>query len=78
MGRTGKIIGRVIGNVVAAFIKWVFENYATVIEQGKLLKPIISTLFVLDFMAVWNDFTMPLYYLNNSKQDGLCAGKTYF
>lgn len=31
-----------------------------------LLKPIISTLFVLDFMAVWNDFTMPLYYLNNS------------
>lgn len=33
-----------------------------------LLKPIISTLCVLDFMAVWNDFTMPLYYLNNSKQ----------
>lgn len=33
-----------------------------------LLKPIISTLFVLEFMAVWNDFTMPLYYLNNSRQ----------
>jgi raffinose/stachyose/melibiose transport system permease protein len=31
-----------------------------------LLKPIISTLYVLNFMAVWNDFTMPLYYLNNS------------
>lgn len=31
-----------------------------------LLKPIVSTLFVLNFMAVWNDFTMPLYYLNNS------------
>lgn len=31
-----------------------------------LLKPIMSTLFVLNFMAVWNDFTMPLYYLNNS------------
>lgn len=31
-----------------------------------LLKPIASTLFVLNFMAVWNDFTMPLYYLNNS------------
>ena len=31
-----------------------------------LLKPIVSTLFVLDFMAIWNDFTMPLYYLNNS------------
>ncbi len=33
-----------------------------------LLKPIVSTLFVLDFMAVWNDFTMPLYYLNNSSK----------
>jgi raffinose/stachyose/melibiose transport system permease protein len=33
-----------------------------------LLKPIISTLFVLNFMSVWNDFTMPLYYLNNSKK----------
>ncbi len=33
-----------------------------------LLKPIVSTLFVLDFMAVWNDFTMPLYYLNNSQK----------
>lgn len=31
-----------------------------------LLKPIMSTLFVLNFMAVWNNFTMPLYYLNNS------------
>lgn len=31
-----------------------------------LLKPIMSTLFVLNFMAVWNDFTMPLYYLHNS------------
>ena len=33
-----------------------------------LLKPIVSTLFVLDFMAIWNDFTMPLYYLNNSQK----------
>jgi len=33
-----------------------------------LLKPIISTLFVLNFMSVWNDFIMPLYYLNNSKK----------
>lgn len=31
-----------------------------------LLKPVISTLFVLNFMAIWNDFTMPLYFLNNS------------
>ena len=33
-----------------------------------LLKPIVSTLFVLDFMAIWNDSTMPLYYLNNSQK----------
>ena len=33
-----------------------------------LLKPIVSTLFVLNFMSVWNDFTMPLYYLNNSRK----------
>ncbi len=33
-----------------------------------LLQPIISTLFVLNFMAVWNDFMMPLYYLNNSSK----------
>lgn len=33
-----------------------------------LLKPMMSTLFVLNFMAVWNDFTMPLYYLDNSKK----------
>lgn len=32
------------------------------------LKPTVSTLFVLNFMAVWNDFTMPLYYLNNSSK----------
>lgn len=33
-----------------------------------LLKPIASTLAVLNMMAVWNDFTMPLYYLNTSKK----------
>ena len=33
-----------------------------------LLKPIVSILFVLNFMSVWNDFTMPLYYLNNSRK----------
>ncbi len=33
-----------------------------------LMKPICSTLFVLNFMSIWNDFTMPLYYLNNSRQ----------
>jgi len=33
-----------------------------------LLKPILSTLFILNFMTVWNDFTMPLYFLSNSDQ----------
>ena len=68
MGKTGKMIGHIIGNIVAAFIsliviiplvvlflnsfktsaeankmtlslpaEWMFENYATVIEQGKLV-----------------------------------------
>jgi raffinose/stachyose/melibiose transport system permease protein len=31
-----------------------------------LLKPIMVTVGVLGFMAAWNDFMMPLYYLNNS------------
>lgn len=31
-----------------------------------LLKPILVTVGVLCFMASWNDFMMPLYYLNNS------------
>ncbi len=43
-----------------------FQLYRIVILP--LLKPILSTLFVLNFMAVWNDFTMPLYYLNNSSK----------
>lgn len=31
-----------------------------------LMKPVIATLFVLDFMGTWNDFTMAIYYLNSS------------
>ncbi len=31
-----------------------------------LLKPVMITVGVLSFMATWNDFMMPLYYLNNS------------
>ena len=42
----------------------VCESYSAIIKAYLSF----STLFVLDFMAVWNDFTMPLYYLNNSKQ----------
>jgi raffinose/stachyose/melibiose transport system permease protein len=33
-----------------------------------LLKPVIATLFVLNFMGCWNDFIMPLYYLNSSSK----------
>ncbi len=33
-----------------------------------LLKPVMVTVGVLCFMASWNDFMMPLYYLNNSAQ----------
>lgn len=33
-----------------------------------LLKPIMATIFVLNFMSIWNDFTLPLYFLNNSDQ----------
>lgn len=33
-----------------------------------LLSPVMVTIFVLNFMGIWNDFTMPLYYLNNSNK----------
>lgn len=33
-----------------------------------LLKPALVTIFVLNVMGVWNDFTMPLYYLNSTKK----------
>lgn len=52
----------------AAFIEGctTFQLFIKIILP--LLKPIASTLAVLNLMAVWNDFTMPLYYLNNSKK----------
>ena len=31
-----------------------------------LLKPVLVTTFILSFLNVWNDFMMPLYYLNSS------------
>jgi raffinose/stachyose/melibiose transport system permease protein len=31
-----------------------------------LMKPVLVTLFVLNFMSTWNDFILPLYYLNQS------------
>jgi raffinose/stachyose/melibiose transport system permease protein len=42
-----------------------FSLFAKVIFP--LLMPIVATLFVLNVMTVWNDFSMPLYFLNNSK-----------
>jgi raffinose/stachyose/melibiose transport system permease protein len=33
-----------------------------------LLKPVIVTLAVLNILTVWNEFLMPLYYLNRSEQ----------
>ena len=75
MGRTGRTIGRVAGNLISIVIsliviiplvvlflnsfktsaeanrmtlslptKWVFENYATVIEQGKLVSSFFNGL----------------------------------
>lgn len=31
-----------------------------------LMKPVIVTVGILNFMAIWNDFSMPLYFMNNS------------
>ncbi len=31
-----------------------------------LLKPVASTLFILNFLNTWNDFTMAIYFLNGS------------
>ena len=33
-----------------------------------LMKPIIVTIAILNFMAIWNDFSMPLYFMNNSNK----------
>ena len=31
-----------------------------------LLTPVLVTTGILNFLGVWNDFLLPLYYLNNS------------
>ena len=31
-----------------------------------MLKPIIATLFILNYLGTWNDFTVAIYYLNDS------------
>ena len=33
-----------------------------------LLKPVTATLFVLNFLGTWNDFTITIYFLNNSSK----------
>jgi len=33
-----------------------------------LLKPATATLFVLNFLGTWNDFTITIYFLNNSSK----------
>jgi raffinose/stachyose/melibiose transport system permease protein len=37
-----------------------------VLVIAPLLTPIASTIFVLNFMSTWNDFIMPLYFLNST------------
>jgi raffinose/stachyose/melibiose transport system permease protein len=39
-----------------------------------LLTPIASTVFVLDFMSTWNDFIMPLYFLNSTSKWPMTLG----
>jgi raffinose/stachyose/melibiose transport system permease protein len=39
-----------------------------------LLKPIAATVFVLSFMASWNDFIMPLYFLNSTSKWPMTLG----
>lgn len=31
-----------------------------------LMKPVIATVGILNLMSIWNDFSMPLYFMNNS------------
>jgi raffinose/stachyose/melibiose transport system permease protein len=39
-----------------------------------LLKPIAATVFVLDFMSAWNDFVLPLYFLNSTSKWPMTLG----
>ncbi|MGI6776536.1 MAG: carbohydrate ABC transporter permease [Acetivibrionales bacterium] len=32
-----------------------------------LLKPVIITVFILNFLNTWNEFVLPLYYMNDSR-----------
>ena len=42
-----------------------FQTFFRVIMP--LLTPVLVTTFILSFLNTWNDFIMPLYYLNNSE-----------
>jgi raffinose/stachyose/melibiose transport system permease protein len=39
-----------------------------------LLQPIAATVFVLNFMSSWNDFIMPLYFLNSTSKWPMTLG----
>lgn len=43
----------------------VFKTYRVIILP--LIKPALSTLFILDLLAIWNDFLMPMLVLTDSK-----------
>lgn len=36
-----------------------------------LLKPVTSTVLIINFLTSWNDFVIPLYYLNSSTKWGM-------
>jgi len=33
-----------------------------------LLKPVITTLFILDFLGIWNDFLLPMLTISDSSK----------
>lgn len=43
-----------------------------------LLKPVLATVMVLNFIGTWNDFMGPLIYLNSPKKFTLALGMRYF
>ena len=48
--------------------------YTAMFIMMPLLKPIIVTLFITQFVFVWNDFQMPLYLIKSSKNWTIVLG----
>lgn len=42
----------------------VYRTFATIVFP--LLKPVVTTLFILDFLAIWNDFLLPMLTLTSN------------